>query len=106
MDLVGARSAGQLALLRPAWRAAPPAAAYSLRGGVLRWWAEGLPLAGGGVLRLPPGGWDALAARLPRGARSSDLRPEGSSGRTAAAADAAQPSRAEARRPAPEGAQR
>jgi rhodanese-related sulfurtransferase len=64
MDLIGARSASLLAALRPAWRAAPPAAAYSLRGGVLRWWAEGHPLGGGGALRLPPGGWDALAARL------------------------------------------
>jgi hypothetical protein len=35
--------------------------------------------------------------------RSSDLRPEGASGRMAAAAGAAKPSRADARRPAFEG---
>jgi hypothetical protein len=36
-------------------------------------------------------------------ARSSDLRPEGPSARTGAAAYAAKPSRADARRPASEG---
>lgn len=63
LDLAGQRSAPFLARLRPLFGAARPAEAASLRGGMLRWWAERRPLAGEGRLELPDDGWRALARR-------------------------------------------
>jgi rhodanese-related sulfurtransferase len=62
-DLAGLASGALIARLRPALAAPPPAACLRLRGGVLRWWAAGRPLAGEGLLLLPDAGWRALAAR-------------------------------------------
>jgi rhodanese-related sulfurtransferase len=63
LDLAGQRSTGFLARLRPLLRAAGPAESVSLRGGMLRWWAERRPMAGEGRLALPDEAWRALARR-------------------------------------------
>lgn len=56
LDLAGQRSAPFLARLRPLFGVARPAEAASLRGGMLRWWAERRPMAGEGRLELPDDG--------------------------------------------------
>jgi rhodanese-related sulfurtransferase len=76
-DLVGEASTAFLARLRPAFGAQRPLAALRLRGGVMRWWAEGRALGGEGHLLLPDGAWRGFAARLRRadatGARSCPI---------------------------------
>jgi hypothetical protein len=63
VDLAGDAIGAFIARLRPTLGALRPLETARLRGGMLRWWAEGHALAGAGALHLPDAGWAALAAR-------------------------------------------